>query len=203
MNQQASQVPINYLDQISAAPPKKPFFSLSLRTVIIGAILVVIVIIITSIVIGSINSGQKEPWQRLSVKLSVTTDVANDSTKLIKSSALRSLNSDLKLYLTNTNRDIAKILIKAGVETAKIPASITKDEKGTGISDRLEDARLNAKYDSTYAREMSYQLSTLLSLYQKLYSSSHSSETKTFLKSAYDNLLPTQQAIAEFSSSTE
>lgn len=176
---------------------------LTFRKVIIGAIIAVILVIILVAVAGSIGSSSKTPWQQLSARLAVTTKVASDSSTKLKNSQLRSLNSDLKLYLTNTTRDLATPLGKLSIDSAKLPAEVTKQENSTGITDRLENARLNAKFDSTYAREMSYQLSTILSLYQQLYTSGGSTETKTFLKAAYDNLLPTQQAMANFSASTE
>ena len=70
------------------------------------------------------------------------------------------------------------------------------------MASRLEDARLNAKYDSTYAREMSYQLATILSLYQKLIPAS-TPQTKTILEKATTNLEPIQKDLANFNTSTD
>ena len=71
------------------------------------------------------------------------------------------------------------------------------------MTERLEDGRLNAKYDSTYAREMSYQTATLLALINQLYKSSALPATKTYLKGAYENLEPTYKALSAFSASNE
>jgi hypothetical protein len=113
------------------------------------------------------------------------------------------VNSDLKLYLTNTKRDIATPLKALDINPEKLPATIVSQEKNTGIVDRLEDGRLNAKYDSTYAREMKYQLATILSLLQKLYTTNVGPQTKAMLKSQYDNLLPAYNTVSTFSTSTE
>lgn len=203
MNPQQNQTPLDYLNQIAPKEQKPGFFQLSMRTVLFGAGILVVLVIIIALVVGALSNAQKEPWQQLSVRLDVTATAANDATTKLKNSQLRSLNSDLKLYLSNTTRDLAEPLAKRGIEAKKIPASITAKENGTGMADRLEDARLNAKYDSTYAREMSYQLATLLALYQELYAGGGSDATKTFLTTAYDNLQPTQKALESFSAANE
>ncbi len=201
MNQ--GQTSLDYLNEISPEQQKPAGFKLSFKIVILVGIVAIILVLIAVAIAGSIGSSAKKPWQQLPARLAVTTTVVNNSAKRIKNSQLRSLNSNLKLYLTNTTRDLAVPLGKVGVNAAKLPESILTQENSTGITERLENARLNAKFDSTYAREMNFQLATLLSLYQELYSKSKSTETKTFLKSAYDNLLPTQQALQTFSASNE
>ena len=204
MNPQNGQTPLDYLNEISPTSQKKaPLFALNLRTVIFGGILLVILIIIFTVISGSISGSQKEPWQRLSVKITNTEAVVNSSSSNIKNSQLRSINSDLKLYLANTKRDLAAPLAAQGIKVADIPASVTAKESSKAMTERLEDGRLNAKYDSTYAREMSYQTATLLALINQLYKSSALPATKTYLKSAYENLEPTHKALSTFSASNE
>lgn len=197
------QVPLDYLNQIAPEAPKKPIFELNLRTVIIGAIGLIILVIIISIIASNLGTSSKEPWQRVSARLDATATVVDSSTKNIKNSQLRSINSDLKLYLTNTKRDFATPLTALNVDATKLPAKIVAEETGTGITERLEDGRLNARFDSTYAREMSYQLATLLSQLQILYSTNIGPTTKATVKTAYDNLLPTYTSVTEFSTSNE
>lgn len=202
MDLQPGQTPLDYLNQIAPKQHKAALFKLNLRTVLLGAGLLLVVIIIIAIVANSISNSRKTPWEQLSARLAVTTTVANNSVSLIKDSQLRSLNSSLRLYLTNTTRDLQTPLTNIGVDPKKIPASITQAENGTGMAARLEDARLNARYDSTYAREMSYQLSTILSLYQKLMPAS-GPQTKALLQTAQTNLEPIQKDLANFNSTTE
>lgn len=204
MNPQNGQTPLDYLNQISPESQKKaPLFALNLRTVIFGGILLVILIIIFTVVSGAISGSQKEPWQRLSVRIASTETIVNSASGNIKNSQLRSINSDLKLYLANTKRDLATPLTAQGIKAADIPAAITAKESPKAMTERLEDGRLNAKYDSTYAREMSYQTATLLALINQLYKSSALPATKTYLKSAYENLEPTHKALSTFSASNE
>lgn len=203
MNPQNGQTPLDYLNQIAPQAPKKPLFTLNLRTILLAGIAVIVLVIIIATIAGALSNTNKEPWQRFEARLDATTAVVDGASGHIKSSQLRSINSDLKLYLTNTKRDIAVPLAALDINPAKIPASIVAEEKGTGITERLEDGRLNAKYDSTYAREMTYQLATILSLLQKLYATNVGPQTKEMLKSAYDNLLPTYTTVSTFTATNE
>ncbi len=202
MNHDYGQTPLDYLNAISPQQQKPAGFKLSLPKVIIAGVILVVLMLIIVAVIGAAGNSGKTGWQQLSARITVTGTVVTNATPLLKNSQLRSFNSNLKLYLTNTNRDLAKPLAEVGV-TGAIPKDITLLESSTGITERLEDARLNAKYDSTYAREMNYQLSTILSLYQQLYTSSKTDATREYLKKSYDDLLPIQQAMATFTASNE
>lgn len=203
MNPNNGQTPLDYLNQIAPQTQKPSGFKLNLRTVIILSVILIIIVSILAAIGSSAGSSRKTPWQQLSARLTTTQTIATESTTKLKNSQLRSINSDLKLYLTNTQRDLAAPLAFNEVNIEKLPKELVAEEAGTEITKRLEDGRLNAKFDSTYAREMSYHLSTILALYQELNTSSKNAEVKKFLSSAYDNLLPTQQSLSNFSASSE
>lgn len=203
MNPQNGQTSLDYLNQIAPQAPKKPVFALNLRTIIFAAIIFLVIVIIIANVSSAITNAQKEPWQRFAARLTATAAVVDSSSGKIKNSQLRSLNSDLKLYLTNTQRDLATPLKNLSINAEKLPASIVAKESTEAMLTRLENGRLNAKYDSTYAREMSYQLATTLALLKELYGSNASPATKAYLKGAYDNLVPTYKTVSEFSASNE
>ena len=80
------------------------------------------------------------------------------------------------------------------VKTSKITAS----ENGEKLKTTLEDARLNATFDRTYAREMSYQLETVAALMKDIYTNTNSKSLKTFLEATDNNLQPIKQQLAEF-----
>jgi len=192
------QMPVDYLNQIAPQAQKKPLFTFGIKQVaVIGAALVILVLILAGVV-NSTAGGKTEPLERLSARLTATEKIATDAQINLKSSKLRSLNSNLKLYMTNTNRDVATPLMSAGVDAKKLSTKVVALESTTAMAARLEDARLNAVYDRTYAREMAYQLGTLLTLMNQIYSSTSSTQLKTFLKSSYDNLKPTQESFANF-----
>jgi len=193
-----SQNPGDYLNQIAPQAPKKSVFTFGIKQLlIIGAALVLLVIIL-SVVVGALTGGKKEPLERLSARLTATQAIVTAAKPNLKSSELRSLNSNLDLYLTDTNREITAPLLSAGIDIKKLSKNIVASESTADLSTRLEDARLNAVFDRTYAREMAYQLGTLITLMSQTYNSTSNAELKTFLKSAYDNLKPTQESFANF-----
>ena len=201
--QPPSQPPIDYLNQIAPQAPKKSPVFTGMKKIIIIGLLALVVVIIISMVIGAVSGAQREPAQKFAARLVSTQTIAEDSQDKLKSSELRSLNSDLRLYFTNTIRDAAEPLKKADVDFKKIDGGIkSKEEKlSTAMTERLEDARLNAIFDRTYAREMAYQLETMLALMQQIYKSTRSESLKEFLDNAYKNLQPTQQSFEAFNES--
>lgn len=195
--------PVDYLNQIAPQAPKKSLFTWNVRTIIFAGLSLIALIILIASIGGALANANKEPWQRMSARLDVTEKIVDSSTRNIKSSQLRSINSDLKLYLTNTKRDLAVPIGELGIELKKTPEKIIAEENGTGITQRLENGRLNARFDSTYAREMTYQVATILSQLQILHATNVGPITKSTIKTAYDNLLPTYKDLSEFSASNE
>jgi len=188
----------DYLNQIAPQAPKVLPFKFGPKLfILIGAALVILVII-GAIVINLITSAQREPLETLSARLTTTQTITNDAQENLKSTQLRSLNSNLAIYFTNTLRDISAPLTSNGIDTAKLPDSIIKAESGDAIAERLENARLNAVFDRTYAREMTYQLGTTLTLMKQIRDSTSSSSLRTFLDTAITNLEPTQASFASF-----
>ena len=193
--------PTDYMNQIAPRTPKRPLGKLSIRQVLMVGGGLIIAVIILAIIVNTVAAGKRDPLEHLSARLTSTQTVVTTAQANLKSSKLKSLNGNLTIYMTNTNRDVSKPLLLAGINTTKLSKAIVAGEATTALTARLEDARLNAVYDRTYAREMTYQLGTLLTLMKQIYNGSGNTELKTFLKSAYDNLRPTQESFANFSAS--
>ncbi len=190
------QYSIDYLEQI-ASTQKKPGMRDKLFPIIAIAGLV-IVLLIGLLAMLSSGGGNQSDMMRLSVRLKTLQSVADTSQNTIKSSDLRSTNTNLSLFLTNTARDAAEPLLASGVNVAKVSPTITAEENGADLKARLEDARLNVVYDRTYAREMSYQLETLAALMQQIEANTKSASFKKFLTTAQGQLEPIRQQFANF-----
>ena len=197
------QLPTNYLDQIAPQTVKSSFLLSKKHLLILGGIVAVVVVIIISVIAGKLGAAHTEPWERLSARVATTSKIATSSEGKIKNSQLRSTNSNVKILLVNTQRDLAKPLAAIGIKTDKLSPSVISTESSVAMLARLEDARLNAKYDSTYAREMSFQLSNLLTLLRQVYTASSNAENKAFLETTYNNFEPVQKTLSEFSASNE
>lgn len=191
---------MDYLNQIAPQPVNKFDFLKQGRNkalVILGAAFI-FVMILSVIVMLTTGGGSK--LEHLAARLNSTQSTAISATNNLKDSQLRKLNSDLKLFLTNTIREGAPIFAKNGVKTDKLSSSVTKSESNTKLLETLEDARLNAIYDRTYAREMAYQLDKVITLMRDIYKNTGNSSLKEFLSSAYKSLEPTQKEFADFNS---
>ena len=194
--------PIDYLNQIAPAP-KKPGINkrtLVLLIVGIGAILA----LVTAFVIfaGGKAAGPTNTSQTLAARLQEMQIIADKSQKNIKSSELRGINSNLIIFLTNANRDIAAPLTASGIDSKKLDKAIVTKEKADPIAADLEDARLNAVFDDTYAREMSYKLTTISLLMEDIYSRTKSSSMEKFLLATDENLQPIKEQLDTFNSTT-
>jgi len=191
-------IPSNYLDQI-ASPQKKPGMSSKLFLVIIGgAVLLVIVLVLT--IVSSLGGTKAVSTERLALRLQTLQKVSQDSQKGLSSSALRSINSNLKASLINANRDIAKPLKAAEIDIKKADKELVVAENGSKLKTTLEDARLNATFDRTYAREMSYQLATTNVLMNRLQATTKSTSLKAFLQATLKDLVSLQKQFSQYSS---
>lgn len=197
MQPDQNEYPIDYLNQI-APEQKKPLMNSKVILVIvgIGAILAAVVGFLLLINSGGASDSQK--LQTLSARMQTLEKISKSAERNIKSSTLRSTNSTLSLFLTNANRDIATPLKNNGIKTANLDKTIVKKEDGAKVTTTLENARLNAVYDRTYAREMSFQLDTVASLMKQIYTTTKSKSLKDFLLSTDTNLKPIRTQLADF-----
>ncbi len=199
--QQPQQFSGDYLNQIAAPAPVKTINPVFLWGLIGGLLLLAVVVLIG---VSSASSGPSaSSLTAVGAKLANLQTVSEGARKNIQSSELRTLNSSLYLSLTNTNRDLAEQLKKQDIKlTDKKNASVTASAKETEeLQGRLEDARLNAVYDRTYAREMLYQLRTLHSDMGILYKKSRNNDLKEILNTADNNFNPVIEGLASFNES--
>jgi len=188
--------PPDYLSQIAPHAPKQANFIQ--KQPIIVAVIALFVIIILFAIIGSLSGGTK-PTEQLAARLVSTQTIADGATTNLQSSQLRALNSDLKIYLTNTIRDLGVILKSSdNINIKQLDKKVVAAEANTQMTSNLEDARLNGIYDRTYAREMAYQLDTILTLMLQINNNSNSKSLKSFLTDARTNLEPTQKLFEDF-----
>lgn len=196
MNPNQPNYSVDYLDQIAPQTPNKGGLS-RLQFIIIAVIgaIMLLTVILSVILTSSNNVG---PARQLAARLQSTEVIVGNAQNKLKSTQLRTLNSNLKIYLTNTNRDITAPLLQEGINVAKLDKKLVASEAGTAITNKLEDARLLATYDRIYALEIASQLDTIVELMRQINSSTSNKSLKLFLDNAYTNLEPTQKQFAQF-----
>jgi hypothetical protein len=190
-----NQYSIDYLNQI-APESKKPGLNNKLFFLLIGGGLFLVIIIGLALLSGGTSSTTR--LETLAARLQTLETISTASQKNLKSGVLRSTNSNLSIFLTNANRDIVSPLSKNNIKIKSLDKKIVISENGSALSAKLEDARLNAVFDRTYAREMSYQLATVSGLMKDIYTSTKSVSLKDFLVSTDANLQPIQQQLTDF-----
>jgi hypothetical protein len=190
---------IDYLNQIAPKQNNKLslFNNKKILLVIIGLALIVVVSII-SIVINSVSDSAKKPYYQLGLRLKSTQTISQTIQSELKSTSLRTTNSSLELYLANINRDITTPLKNNNIALGNANNTLVSQENGKTLLAKLEDARLNAILDRTYASEMAYQLDTILVLMQQIYTNTKSASMKSFLSTSYANLSPIQKQFANY-----
>lgn len=192
-----NQYSIDYLNQI-AAPEKKPGLSSKLFMIIVigGVLLAAIVGILLISKAG--GTSPTTDLTSLAARLSSLQKVSSKAQTSIQSGKLQTVNSTLSLALTGANRDIATPLKNNNVIMEKADKTLVAAESLEVVSKKLEDARLNVKYDSVYSSEMKYQLDLTISLMDKIYKQTKSESLKTYLKTTADNMIPIRQQFIDY-----
>jgi len=191
-----------YLNEI-APNTKKTGVDLILKKpiLLVGiGLVVIIVFIMLATFVGNLSSSGTKPFKTLSARIDSTTKTATLAKKNIRNTKLRALNSSLSIYLANTARDFAPVLVINKIDIKKIDKNILAAESNTKTLASLEDARLNAIYDRVYAIEINTQLEKIAALMRQIKVSSKNAKTKLFLDSALKNLEPIQKQFEDYNS---
>jgi hypothetical protein len=194
------QYSIDYLNQIAPAPQKKGIGNRLVLALIGGGVVLIALVGVMSLLTG--GTGPTQNMQTFAARVQTLEKITAGAQKNIKSNDLRGSNVNLNIFLTNTDQGMTDPLAKNGVTVTKIDKTITAAEDGAALTAKLEDARLNAVYDRTYAREMSYQLSALQALMNTIYRGSKSKSMQGFLKTTNDSLVPIKKQFDTFNSSS-
>ena len=190
--------PIDYLEEISTAPKKsKALGSNKLFFGIIGAGLIIALFVG---VFAFLNAGPSTTSSvlQLKVRLANLQSIADASQAKIANSKLRAANKSLSLVLANANRDIQPHVAATGVDPAKIDPKIIAGEDTSKLIQSLENARLNAAFDRTYAREMDYQLNALSALLEQIEKSTKNASLKEFTHNTREQVEPIKKQFSEF-----
>jgi len=189
----------SYLDEIAPKNINSGNFlnkKTTLIFIILGILTFITLLLVAFVQLTKVSSDTTE---QLAARLTSIKSTADESVDNLKSSNIRAINSDLKIYLTNTIRDLKPILEKKNIDIEKLNPKILKAESNEKLLERLEDARLNAVFDRTYAREMSYKLESTVNLLTKIIKTNKDAEFKIFLENARSNLVPIQEEFESFS----
>ena len=191
---------LDYLNSIAPQQQQKTMNPFVLWG-IIAAVLIVMVLAIVGMASGGNSSTNR--LAQVGATGSNLKELSKGADKNIKSSELRSLNSNLNLVLANLNRDLSEPLKVAKISLAnkKDKTVLAVTSEFDAVNKRLEDARLNGIYDRTYAREVTYLLKLLHSDMEKLYNQSKNKAFKQVLLDNDNSLEPLLKGFQTFNDS--
>lgn len=192
----------DYLDQIAPKSRGASLMGGHFTWIIIGlAILFMFAVSLLTLTAGNSNTATA---QSAYLRVENISPINDKYRRYLKSNQLVAANANLRIFFSNAQRDLAGPLNQNGVDLTKInkEAKAKETSAANELSEKLEDARLNAILDRTYAREMAYQTQLLLEQYNKM--------TKNQSKAIADNakktipyLEPLQKSLAEFDESKD
>ncbi|HRF28017.1 MAG TPA: hypothetical protein PL051_00020 [Candidatus Saccharibacteria bacterium] len=189
---------IDYLNKIATPAPQKTA-SPWLIWVLIGGVLVAITALV--LFIFSLSGKSTESLKSFDERIIVLQDTSKSASKIIQNSQLRSTNSNLAIILTNSKRDLQESLDakKIKVEEKKLSSEVTKESEK--LASTLEDARLNAVYDRTYAREMAYYIKKLRLQMEGLYNGTNDKTLRSTLEDIDSSIAPIGESFSKYNAS--
>lgn len=196
-DQNQNQYPIDYLNQI-APPAPKAGMDKKFMLMIGGGILVAIIALIVVFSLSSASGGPKDKMQTLAARLTTLEKISKESQRPLKSGSLHGTNSNLTIFLTNANRDIVEPLKNNGIDVKTLNKDIVAKEDGKKLTEKLDEAKLNAIFDRTYSREMAFELEGIATLMGDIYDRTSSKSLKDYLLKTDENLQPIKKQFSEF-----
>lgn len=204
MNPNNPQPPqnVDYLNLISTPTNRSGKFGSKFNIILI-ALGGVVVLTIIFLVVTSFSGGGTSNIEKLAARLKSIEAISTSAQPNIKSTKLRAANSSLNIYMKDVNTSLNK-LAPSGVNTAKLPKSITNNEALTqkSITDDLAEAKLLGQYDAVYSQSMTNLIGFTILDMQKLSKSTNSESFKKFLDDTSSNLQTTSDNIKNYSSAT-
>ena len=191
-----------YLDQIAAPQAANTIKPWQLWSFIGGVLLLVIIL-----VVALMNAGGPSVGTRLSnfvYRVNALNDIADTNEENVQNSQLVADNAQMESILTGISQQSTDALASSGISKL---SDTPKDSPITAefgkLSNELDDARLNAVFDRTYAREVAYQLATLRAEIAAMLAHTNSESVTTYLKTSDGNLKPLEKEFSDFNDTVD
>ena len=180
-----------FISQLNNAPVKKLPLNNKLALAVIFAIGLLILFVSGTLIFD--NIGNKDPnLDNLAKHVKALSALSIKYNKDLSSSALRSVNGNLQLVLTNLNREIVDYSKNSTNETiSKTPPKVDKSapiEILKTADQALGNAKLNAGLDRAFVNEVTYLLDQDILMINQLKAQSKSDNLTKVLQKAYDDL---------------
>lgn len=160
-------------------PVRMPAKSFDIRRGLLFGGIVVAVVIIVSLVVSTVTAGPTNELQRMLYRLDALSTLTINARGSISSDELSKVNASLSLILEGDNVAIKKVI--SPVQLNSTLSAIKTEETDTASTDKLQTAKLNADYDSTYRAIVTQKVEATSALATELLDKVSSSQQKTAL----------------------
>lgn len=177
----------SYLGQPLPVPTtKKPTGIMTKRTLFI--VVGLVGVILMGVLLLTLSADRSGPlMQRMSLRQKVTLQLLQDGRKNIRNDDLQKINSELILLLTGHTTRLEAAFKKNNMPKIDLK-KMQNPETSKPLLEKLNTAKLNARYDETYRSTLILQLQSLNQLSQELYKKTKSTSLKTVLSAQYKDI---------------
>ena len=193
---QQPENPMDYLNSISA-PTKTKMINPLFLWLGIGGVLLIVLVLASTLLFGGRETGV-ERYNNLSFRIQSLQALTKSSSKAIKSSKLLAINGSLSTILNSAVPELQKLSASTDTKVAKPVKDSPLLVEFSTLSAKLEDARLNVRFDTTYAREVSYQISKLRSEIKIVTNETRSAGLKLYLETLDTDLKNLNEQFSTF-----
>lgn len=188
----------NYLDSIAPPPPRPKFFSGSFGKIFFG--MVGVFVLAVSLIVAFSGKDKTADLQQTTVRVTNFTLLVKKEQKYFKSNNLSANNSQLQLLLTSAQTDGEKLLGQAGVKKTQYDKTMVASEKklADDLTQKFEDARLNAELDRVYAQTMASETEKLIVLYTTMSKKSGAKAIRDYASNLVTSLTPVQKTFNDY-----
>lgn len=188
----------NYLDYIAAPPPQQKFFSGSFGKIFF--IMLTLLFFAVGIIVAMQGKDKTEDLQQIVVRIENMKKVVEKVQPYIKSGDLRGTTGDLMLWTTNAQREGESLLKTAKVKRTQYNKKMVASEAALGkeLTQKFEDARLNANLDRVFASTMAGETDKLKVMLNTMGKRSQAQKIREFGKTAASNLANYQKSLADY-----
>lgn len=153
-----------------------------------------------SIIIAFSGQDNTADLQQIAVRLENFSKTTKTVDKNIKSKNLSTINSDLRIWMTNAQLDAEKLLAQAEVKKTQYDKEMISEENAimTDLDEKFEDARLSARLNRVYASTMATETEKLINLYNVMAKKSAAQAIRDYAKNASKNLSPIQERFEKY-----
>lgn len=188
----------NYLDSIAAAAPPPKFFSGVFGKVFFG--MIALFVLAVSIIIAMSGKDNTADLQQIVVRLDSYSKVTKKIHPDLQSNNLKTTDSMYSIWAINSLNDGEALLKEAGVKKTQYDKKMVgaENKAADDLASKFENANLNARLDTVYARTMAAETDKLLVLYTNMSKHSKAKKIRDYAKTSADNLKPLQKQFADY-----